>query len=393
MMTPRERYNAIMDFKKPDKIPWAEIFDIEPIFSWLGTHLPTLEIIKPNPGCDSEQQLVNFQSLTPADIEYINPYPFFGCIPAGGFAAPVDMCPIPRFPTKIVEDTETYIEQAVNTGVHVRLSKRAPYVYYAMPMFRNWPVKDQESWEEYKKRLNPMNPRRLPKDWDPKEYREMFKNYQAGPTRIFFDAFFGFGAQTMGIERFIVMFYEDPDLVHEMADFWEFYTIECFRPVLDAFGEYIDATWWWEDMAERHGPFISPKIYEEFMLPHYKRVTRFFRKKGIKHIMMDSDGDINPIMDLMIEAGIDGTWPCEVNANMDARKIREKYEKFWVSGNIDKREAILGGERMRKEVDSKLAVAEELGGYAPGIDHLVSAEFTFEKFKEYVDYMKLKLSY
>jgi uroporphyrinogen decarboxylase len=74
---------------------------------------------------------------------------------------------------------------------------------------------------------------------------------------------------------------------------------------------------------------------------------------------------------------------------MNAIDIRKKYgNKFFLIGNLDKREIVKGGEPMKREIDSKVPVLKELGGYIPGLDHLVPVEFTFEKFKEYCKYLK-----
>jgi len=54
--------------------------------------------------------------------------------------------------------------------------------------------------------------------------------------------------------------------------------------------------------------------------------------------------------------------------------------------------ALKGGERMRREVDSKLPKLKEMGGYIPSADHIVHVEFTLGKPKEYADYIKANLS-
>jgi len=109
---------------------------------------------------------------------------------------------------------------------------------------------------------------------------------------------------------------------------------------------------------------------------------------------MDSDGNINPVLDLVIEAGITGTWPLEVNSGMDAIAVKKKYgNKLFLAGNLDKRELAKGGEAMRREIDSKVPVLKELSGYIPGADHLVHVEFTYERFKEYAGYLKKQLPY
>jgi len=140
----------------------------------------------------------------------------------------------------------------------------------------------------------------------------------------------------MGIPTFNVTFYKAPELIHDMAEHWEHFIIETIRNAVETLKDRIDMVFWWEDMADKHGPCISPKLYKEFLLPHYKRVTRFLKKNNIDRIMMDSDGNINPVLDLIIEAGITGTWPLEVNSGMDAIAVKKKYgNKLFLAGNLD----------------------------------------------------------
>jgi hypothetical protein len=389
MMTPRERFNAVMDFKEPDKLPWVEWIWTDAILSWVNRYIDAAEVTKAYPGRPVYKFLVN--TPRPVFIEDIDLYSHFGCMKVTGLTDPIDKGPIPRTLIKQLAKTKKYIEWRADTDVVVRLSRNSPHTWYSMPQFMDWPVKDKKTWDEYKKRFDPKDIRRYPKDWNKDAYREKFRDYSAGPTRIMFNGFFGFGAQLMGLTKFTLLFYENPDLAHEMANFWESYTIEHLRPFLDACGEYVDSTWWWEDFAENHGPFISPKLFEKFFLPHYKRVANFIHQKGVKHIMVDSDGQINPILNLLIEVGVDSIWPLEVSANMDAAKIMEKYgNKIRLLGNLDKRKLRQGGEIMKKEVDRGIAVAKEYGGYIPGTDHVV-ADYTYQAFKEYADYMQKKL--
>ncbi|MEM4245796.1 MAG: uroporphyrinogen decarboxylase family protein, partial [Candidatus Bathyarchaeia archaeon] len=154
----------------------------------------------------------------------------------------------------------------------------------------------------------------------------------------------------------------------------------------------IDMVYWWEDLASRHGPNISPRLYKEFFLPRYRNVTSFLRKNKIDRIMMDSDGNVTPILDLVVESGITGLWPLEVNSGMDARVLRERYgERLFLMGNLDKRELAKGGQAMRAEVDSKLPALKEAGGYVPGADHLIHVEFSLQAFREYAEYLKAQL--
>lgn len=222
----------------------------------------------------------------------------------------------------------------------------------------------------------------------------MFEEHQDGPTALCLNGFYGFGAELMGIPNFLKIFYRNPELVEDMLDHWEYFTIEAIRNSVETLKDRIDLVFWWEDLAEKNGPCISPKLYREFLLPHYKNVAGFLNKNGIRRILIDSDGNLNPILDLIVEAGITGLWPLEVNAGMNAINVKKKYgDRFFLIGNLDKRELSLGGERMRREVDSKVLILKEIGGYIPGCDHLVHVEFSYENFLEYADYIKKALSY
>jgi uroporphyrinogen decarboxylase len=198
----------------------------------------------------------------------------------------------------------------------------------------------------------------------------------------------------MGIVNFNLMFYKDPELIRDMAEYWEYFTIETMRDAVEAMKDTIDAIWWWEDFAEKHGPLISPRLFRDFLLPHYRNVTDFLKKNKIDRVVLDSDGNTSPILDLMIEAGITGHWPLEVASGMDAITLRRKYgNELFIMGNLDKRELVKGGEHMKKEIDSKIPILKEMGGYIPSLDHDIPPDFTLDRYREYAEYMKKQLPY
>jgi uroporphyrinogen decarboxylase len=382
-----------MDFKKLDMIPWCEHFYDETLTKFFSEGLPAHEITVMDWALSLEGAgLFNWPKFTAFD-----PFSYFGSINFWGCQVPVDLGPIPRFKQRKMGEDARYEEYVMQTGAKARRFKKAAVerytMGYTMPLFYEFPVKDQKTWEQYKERLNPNDQRRYPKDWETDGYVQVLDEYQSGPTTIAITGFYGFGAELMGIRNFNLAFYKDPELITEMISHWEYFTIETLREVVETLKDRIDVVFWWEDMAEKHGPNISPRLYKEFLLPHYKRVTGFLNRNRIRRIMMDSDGNTMPILDLVVEAGITGHWPLEVNSGMDVRILRRRYgDKLFLAGNFDKREITKGGESMRKEIDSKLPLMKETGGYIAGLDHVVPADFTLERFREYVDYLKSKLA-
>jgi len=389
-MNPRERIRAVVNFKRPDSLPWCEKFYDETVVKWFKEGLPADEVTM----IDWEVRTGSVSLLNWPVIKGFDLYSYFGCCNIGGLSVPLDLGPIPRFRQRIIEQNERYTDVLTQTGAVARRFRQAEYIWYSMPMFLSFPVKDWRTWEEYRKRLDPYDPKRYPKDWEKDTYIEAFEDYENGGTVLYLSGFYGFAAQLMGIPACISMFYKDPELIEDMAEHWEFFTIEAVKDAVETLKHRIDMVFWWEDMAERHGPCISPKLYREFLLPHYRKVAGFLRKNKIDRILMDSDGNIRPLLDLIVKAGITGLWPLEVNAGMDAIAIREEYgNSLFLMGNLDKRELAKGGEAMRREVDSKVPKLKEIGGYVPGVDHLVHVEFTFRNFKEYADYVKSQLAY
>jgi len=389
-MTPRERIKAVMNHRKPDVLPWCEKFYDETLLKWLGQGLPAEKVVS----IDWQLREGSVAFLNWPRFKGLDPYSYFGCYNYQSLAFPVDLGPLPKFNQRVINQTDKYADYIMGTGAIARRFKRAEYIWYSMPMFLDFPVKDRKTWQEYKKRLDPHAPCRYPKDWDKEFYIKTFEEHQKGTTCITISGFYGMGAELMGIPNFVTTFYKDPELAEDMISHWEYLTIETLRDFVEAARDKIDLIFWWEDMAEKNGPCVSPKIYKEFFLPHYKNVTSFFRKNKIDRIVMDSDGNLYAILDLIIEAGITGIWPLEVNAGMNAIDIKKKYgNKLFLIGNLDKRELAEGGERMRKEVDSKVPILKEMGGYIPGSDHLIHVEFTLDKFIEYANYIKTKLTY
>jgi len=390
MSTPRERFRAVIHFRKPDVLPWIENVYDETMLAWLRQGLPPERVTV----IEWEMGRGGTALANMATLKGFDPYSYLGCQSLYGSLLQVDVGPLPRYKQRLLNETDRHREFITETGAKARRSKTAKYSWYSMPMFVDFPVKDRETWYEYRERLNPKDPRRYPKDWDPEAYAQAFETYQDGNTMLRFNGFYGFGAEIMGIPTFNLMFYKDPELMQDMIEYWEYFTVETIRLAVETLKDRIDVVYWWEDMAERHGPCVSPKLFKEFFLPHYKRVTGFLAKNKIDRILMDSDGNISPLLDLIVESGINGLWPLEVNAGMDALAIKRKYgDRMFLIGNLDKVELAKGGEAMKKEVDSKVPALKDMGGYIPGADHVIPVEMTLERFKEYAEYIRKLLPY
>jgi len=142
-------------------------------------------------------------------------------------------------------------------------------------------------------------------------------------------------------------------------------------------------------MAYKTGPLVSPKMFKDFMSPHYKKITEYLRGQGIDIITVDSDGNINELIPLWLEAGVNGFWPLEVAAGMDAVSLRKKYGKDCILlGNIDKRVLAKGKKEIKEEVRRKVPFLLSQGGYLPSVDHSVPPDVPYKNFLYYLDFLR-----
>lgn len=342
-----------MHYQKPDRLPFYQFIGFwdETINRWHGEGLP--------PGM-SVWDYFSFDKIE--DI-------------------PLDFGPIPQSVPKTLYEDDRYRTEVQATGVTVKVLK----AHTSMPNFIDFPVKNRADWEKIKKRYNPRDPRRYPKTWSD----ELIEYYNTvdHPVGIYLGSCFGWARELMGLEKLLVSFYKEPDMVHEIMHFWADFTIELTEPALEAVK--FDYATIWEDMAYKNGPHISPRLFREFMLANYKTVTSYAEGKGIDLIMVDTDGNHEPLTPLFIEGGVNCLYPLEVQAAMDAIAIRKEYgRQLRLVGNIDKRALIHSKDTIKSEVDSKLPFLVRDLGYIPSVDHCVPADVPFEHFKYYVSLIK-----
>jgi hypothetical protein len=89
-----------------------------------------------------------------------------------------------------------------------------------------------------------------------------------------------------------------------------------------------------EDIAFKNGPMMQVKWLEKQYFPRLARVIASLHAKG-KKVMFHSDGNLNAIMDGLVQAGIDALNPIEICAGMDLADLHRRYPKLVYAGGID----------------------------------------------------------
>jgi len=178
-----------------------------------------------------------------------------------------------------------------------------------------------------------------------------------------------------------MLFLDDPRFVREMVDFWKEFVLRLFERI----GRHamVDRLGISEDMAYKAHSMISPEMTRQFLLPTYREWVHAVRSLGCSVIDMDSDGCIEELIPIWIEAGINVCSPIEVAAHNDIVAFRERFgTKMGYVGGVDKRAMAAGGAVIEAEMN-RLTPVIKGGGYIPGCDHAVPADVSWPKFISY----------
>jgi len=136
----------------------------------------------------------------------------------------------------------------------------------------------------------------------------------------------------VGLEQFSYYLADCGDVIDELLECNTVAAETWIAHLPDDHG--LEAVFVGDDMAFKSGPLVAPAWLDEHYFPRFSRVTGAWHAKGVK-VLFHSDGNLMPILDRLVEAGIDGLNPIEVLAGMDVAEIHRRHPKLWMTGGID----------------------------------------------------------
>jgi len=371
----RERFLRAIHFEEPDRVPHALQFWPNTIERWYSEGKLKVDF----------RRKVEFNPLEPAreylNYEMICDYFELDMIPpwnTGSYFYQTDFSPM--FPVKILEDGGDWLIISDSWGVVQKVRKD----WASVPQYLDFKVKTREDFEAIKERFDPEDPRRYAENLEERIKRAVEEG--RFPIGWGFPGFFGFGRLMMGLKRLLIAFIKDKPLIRRMFNFWSDFVIKMAKRAVELQVDYLGI---WEDMAYRNGPMISPKTFKELMVPYYKKVTGFFRRKGVDVAIVDSDGDITPLIPLWLEGGVNGFLPLEVKAGVDAVSLRKEYgDKIVLFGNISLNALRMGPKAIDEELSRKFKHLLPGGGYIASTDHHIPPDVSYDNFMHYLKRVK-----
>ena len=198
------------------------------------------------------------------------------------------------------------------------------------------------------------------------------------------DGFFWFPRVLFGIEPHLFAFYDEPELMHRMnTDLTEW-----MMSLTDAVSQVCrpDFIVLAEDMSYNNGPMLSGELFDEFLLPHYRKIIPYLRQNS-SFVLVDSDGNVGPALAWFEKAGLDGLLPLERQSGVDVAELRERHPRMRFVGGFDKLQMNQGEAAMRTEFERLLPVAEK-GGLIISCDHQTPPAVSIQDYRLYLRLFK-----
>lgn len=186
-----------------------------------------------------------------------------------------------------------------------------------------------------------------------------------------------------GEAQFLTDIASDPSLARALADKMGEYLCAVGVSEIQRWSLQETGIWIYDDMAYNHGPLFSPASFEKVFLPAYRRMIQTYKAAGARYVFFHSDGDIRSLLDMLIDAGIDGINPLERRAHMDAVGLRKRYPGLILTGGMCNTDTLVHGpvSRIQAEARQLIDLGRD-GGLIIGT-HSVSPEISLEHFAAY----------
>jgi len=291
----------------------------------------------------------------------------------------------PRYPEKVIEETEEYVVKTTRWGVTQRTWTHKG----GTPEFLDFTITTPEAWAEARARMTPTRDRI---DWGKLE-----RNYPLWREEgrwISAALWFGFDvthSHMVGTERLLIAMVTQPEWVADMFNHQLDVHLALYDMAWDA-GYTFDAVQWPDDMGYKLSQFFSLDMYREILKPVHKRACDWAHAKGCR-VHLHSCGDIRPFVPELIEIGVDMLNPLEVKAGVDPVALKRQYgDRLALHGGLN---AVLYDkpEELHAEMHRVIPELKKDGGYIASTDHSVPDSVSLKQFREFVNLAKELGSY
>jgi uroporphyrinogen decarboxylase len=136
----------------------------------------------------------------------------------------------------------------------------------------------------------------------------------------------------MGMENLLVAIVADPELVRALVNMSVDINLAMAHEVA---ARGIKIVYTGDDYAGNRGPLMSPTHFHDLFYPGLCRVMGGYKELDL-YVIKHTDGNLWPILDMIIDSGIDCLDPIDPQAGMDLAEVKVRYgNRVALKGNVD----------------------------------------------------------
>ena len=148
-------------------------------------------------------------------------------------------------------------------------------------------------------------------------------------------------------------------------------------------GQYGQIVYITDDLGTQVSLLMSPKMFREQVKPKFKAFNDHLKSLGDAKIMFHSDGAIDPLMEDLIEIGVDILNPVQTSTKglENTLELKEKYgDRLAFHGAIDVQQIMPNAtvDELKKEVARRIHDLGENGGYIVAPCHNIGYDIPVE---------------
>jgi uroporphyrinogen decarboxylase len=194
------------------------------------------------------------------------------------------------------------------------------------------------------------------------EYMERDKNGVAGDLCVIPSGYFAIYERAyalFGFEQFMLEIADRPNLTYNIMEKITDYRIKLAQVKADLGYKIAHHG---DDLAMEHCGFFSTKMFNEQLLPHFKRLFSEYKRLGM-YIFMHSCGHMAEYLPQLIDAGLDGWEP--VQPCNDLRTMKREYGKdlVFMGGINEKAMAGMTTDQVKEMTAETIQILGKGGGY------------------------------
>lgn len=253
---------------------------------------------------------------------------------------------------------------------------------YPRPALEKWPCSGLEL-DRFEKSLDPDDPGRLPRGWA-KKVRTWAGREHVLMLRVHHGLFLTMGVRDWRrFKEVIDLLTDDPDFVREAMAVQGRFAARLAENVLSRVE--VDAAVFSEPIGGNDRPLISPRMYEDLVLPGYEPLLNVLGRFRVETLIFRTFANSRALMPSILKWGFNCLWACEVNVKaMDYLDLRREFGRdLGLIGGIDLDALRQDQEAIRREIEDKVPPLLAQGGYVPLADGRVREDVPFENYVYY----------